>query len=349
MTDKTASRPTTNGRFVARRDNPRRARALAFAAALAALSGAQRARAGAGACDGSRMDVSPEVDRHWRDAIDAACSALHGAAVDSTAHVRFSARGADLLVEVALADGRAASRRLSSTDALLPTLEALVVLPAAPAASNAPPSSAPPSAPPDEAAEFRPRITSVVPDNHSSGIEPSPPPVTTVPGLGIDLGGGFGGRIAAHGYLSAAPGAFAELRLGSWLFGTQLRWDVIGGKSAPLVDVFEMETVLVGITVARRVRVGFGSVDVGLSPRLAVETQTFETGTDGEQSFAATDIRLGAFTRVSFGTSAFRPMLEVDGDLSPSRLRRVAQLDPRLPALPSWSAGLSAGVSWTAP
>jgi hypothetical protein len=238
----------------------------------------------------------------------------------------------DLALEVTVADGRFAARRITSPDALLATLEALIVVPTpeAPLVAEEPP----------------PTITSAWPSLEESAPPPRPAPAES--NVAIELGGALGGRVAAHGYLSAAPAGFAEIRVGSWLLGALIRWDVIGSKSAPLVDVFEMETVVVGIVVARRVGLGFGSIDAGLSPRVAVETQTFEGGT-GEQSLSATDVRLGAFGRLAFGKSALRPIVELDADLSPSRLRRMVQLDPRLPELPSWSAGLSAGLAFTAP
>ena len=157
----------------------------------------------------------------------------------------------------------------------------------------------------------------------------------------------IGGRVAARGYLSADLSGVAELRTDSWLFGTLFRWDFVSDKSAPLVAVFEMETVTAGLLVGRRIPFGFGSFDTGLSPRLVVETQTYEAKA-GEQSKSATDVRLGAFARLAFGKSSLRALVELDGELSPSRLRRIVQLDPLLPALPAWSAGLTAGVMWAA-
>lgn len=282
------------------------------------------------------MRVAGDLQPRWQAAVAHACSAIAElTGVDPGARVRISPVDRDVVtVEVTLADGRFATRRVVSPDALLTTLQALVVVPPS-AAEEAPrepaPSAASASTPRDEA--------------------PAPAPEPTAPhasNVAFELGGSLGGRVAAHGYLSAAPAGFAEVRVGSWLLGALIRWDVIGSKSAPLVDVFEMETVVVGIVTARRVALGFGSIDAGLSPRVAVETQTFEGGA-GEQSLSAIDVRLGAFARLGFGTAALRPILEIDADVSPSRLRRVAQLDPRLPELPSWSAGLSAGLAWTAP
>jgi hypothetical protein len=325
---------------------------LGVGLSVASLSGSAGARAHDRVCDGARIHVAGDVQPRWRAAIDGACSAMATlAGVDPTAHVRMAAIDRDLALEVTLTDGRFASRRVVSPDALLATLEALVVVPPSDAselkeASEASDASAVKT---DDGGE-RAQPPSAMGSTWTRLEEPTPSrPSNGEPTTAIELGGGAGGRVAGHGYLSASVAGFADIRVGNWLLGTLIRWDVIGSKSAPLVDVFEMETVVVGIAVARRFRLGFGSLDAGVSPRLAVETQTFESGAAGESSLSSTDVRLGAFGRVSFGKSALRPIVELDADVSPSRLRRVAQLDSRVPALPSWSAGLSAGLAWTAP
>lgn len=331
-----------------------------MALSVASLAGSADARANDRVCDGARIHVAGDVERRWRAAIDAACSAMATLpGVDPTAHVRMAAIDRDLALEVTLADGRFASRRVLSPDALLATLEALLVVPPSAASEASEVNEVPEVSRASTAkADDGGRVERVQPPSAMGSSstwprleEPAPSqrPANGEPTTAIELGGGAGGRVAAQGYLSASVSGFADIRVGNWLLGTLIRWDVLGTKSAPLVDVFEMETVVAGIAVARRVRLGFGSLDAGVSPRLAVETQTFESGAAGESSLSSTDVRLGAFGRLSFGKSALRPIIEVDADVSPSRLRRVTQLDPRLPALPSWSAGLSAGLAWTAP
>lgn len=320
-----------------------------MALSVTSLSASAGARADEQVCDDARLHVAGDVEPRWRAAIDRACSALATLpGIDPTARVRMVAIDRELALQVTLADGRFASRRVVSPDALLATLEALLVVPPSDAREARQGSDA--KADPDQRGEREeppPAITSAWPRLEEP--TPSPRPSNGEPTTAIELGGGAGGRVAARGYLSASVAGFADIRVGTWLLGTLIRWDLLGSKNAPLVDVFEMETVVVGIVVARRAGVGFGSLDVGLSPRLAVETQTFESGAAGESSLSSTDVRLGAFGRLSFGKSALRPIVELDADVSPSRLRRVVQLDPRLPALPSWSAGLSAGLAWTAP
>jgi hypothetical protein len=333
----------------------RRRFGLGVASSVALLTCSAGARADGRPCDRARIHVVGDVQPRWRAAIDGACTAMTMlTGVDPTAEVRMAAIDRDLALEVTLADGRFASRRVVAPDALLSTLEALLVVPPSePGESDD--ASAPRESRASKAADAAHgesvRPAAVIGSTWPRSEEPGPvePRRNGEATTAIELGGGAGGRVAARGYLSASVAGFADIRVGNWLLGTLIRWDVIGSKSAPLVDVFEMETVVVGIVVARRVGLGFGSLDAGLSPRLAVETQTFESGAAGESSLSATDVRLGAFGRLSFGKSALRPIVELDADVSPSRLRRVAQLDPRLPALPAWSTGLSAGLAWTTP
>ena len=321
------------GHDVTRHRAHRCALGLGVVLCIASTSGVAAARTDEHGCEAARVDVEGDLQPRWQAAVARACSAIAElTGVDPGARVRISPVERDVMVEVTLADGRFAARRVVSPDALLTSLEALVVVP--------------PSAPTEA-----PRAPASSVASATTSAEEAPHPATAAPpasSVAFELGGTLGGRVAAHGYLSAAPAGFAEIRVGSWLLGALIRWDVIGSKSAPLVDVFEMETVVVGIVAARRIALGFGSIDAGLSPRVVVETQTFE-GTAGEQSLSAIDVRLGGFGRLGFGKAALRPIIEIDADVSPSRLRRVAQLDPRLPELPSWSAGLSAGLAWTAP
>lgn len=299
------------------------------------LATAGAARAGTGGCEDPRIRVAGDLSPGWREAIERACAELAALpSTDPSARVRIVPIDQDVLIDVTLADGRFASRHLQSPDALRSTLEALLMVP--------PPRTRPNAV--DAGKEAAPSTETTWP--RTEAPEPAPAPAGS--SVGIELGAGLGGRVAARGYLSVIFGAFAEMRLGPWLFGTVLRWDFLGQKDAPRVDTFELETVGAGLLVGRRIPLPFGSLDTGVTPRLAVETQSYENKT-GEQSVSTTDVRVGAFGRLAFGKAALRAVVEIDAELSPSRLRRTVQLDPLLPPLPAWSAGLSAGLMWAAP
>lgn len=297
------------------------------------LTTARVARAGADGCAALGIRVEGELSAQWQAVLERACLDIDERFTDATAHTRITPVDRDLTVAVTLADGRSTSRRVHVPEALRPTLEALIVLP-----PERRPSAAVADAPPP-------------PPTHQE-LPPAPPPappfVAAEPRVGIELGGGVGARLASHAYRSLAVDAFAQVRVGSWLLGTVFRWDFLGQKEAPLVSTFETETVGAGLLVARRQGFGFGALDVGVTPRLAVETQTYETS-GGEHSLDSTDVRLGAFARLAFGTGALRGLLALDAELSPTRLRRTIRLDPLLPPLAAWSLGVSAGLQWAAP
>jgi hypothetical protein len=291
---------------------------------------------------------------------------------DVTARVRILPADPDLIVEISLRDGRSTIRRVRDPAALTPTLEALLSLPPAEKqASEQPPQRAedpsattrgflaaeqqsPAPAPPRDAsaASEKPRPPAedtATPSPHGKGAESTPQSAVR-----MELGGAAGGRVAGHRYLSFAPGGFAQLRVESLLFGVTARWDAVQGRSSTAVPNFEMDTLAVGVSVGRRWSEAPLRIDVGVSPRLIAETQSYQANPAApseatEQAATQTDLRLGAFARIAFGRGAFRPLLELDAELSPSRLRRDIRIDPVLPPLPSWSAGISAGVAWGEP
>ncbi len=297
-------------------------------------------------CVDPRVRVQAQPDARWFDAIAAACeSTTHAPDSDPNARVRLVPAERDLLVEVVLKDGRATSRRVSATERLGPTLDALLtVLPPSPAPANTSTSTSTtaPSPPGADDPHERPPV------------EPSPAPraVTTVveAPFGVDVGAGLASRVSgSEGYMSFAVDAFGELRLGRLLIGMAARWDMFEGPvaKAPPLNL-EMQTVALGLLMGRRFAPSFGNVDLGITPRFIVELQAYDSLTsEQEKNDSATDIRVGAFGRLALGHGAFRPFAELDAELSPARIRRSIHIDPVLPPLPAWSTGLSLGVMWS--
>lgn len=285
-------------------------------------------------CEDARVRIQGRPDERWLEPIVRACEDLRTMPdSDGTARVRIVPAGHDLIVDVLLKDGRSTLRRVEQPGSLKSTLEALLTIPPSPRTPPPPVPTPPPVA--------TPSLVNEVPNERP----PAPPPATI--SVGVELGGSVGGRIAGgQGYLSFAPGGFAQIRVGDWLFGMGARWDVIQLKRDVGVNNFEMETIGAGISVARRFRPSFGDIDLGISPRLLAETQSYLTSAVDERADTKTDVRFGAFTRAAFGRAPLRLFVEADGELSPGRIRRDIRVDPALPPLPSWSAGLSVGAVW---
>lgn len=271
---------------------------------------------------------------------------------DANARVRIVPAGPDLIVEVVLKDGRSTLRRVQEPSHLRTTLEALLTVPPELPAPPTPAGSSP-AALAGRSAEPpppQPLVNEVGDERSPAPTKPSPSP-----NFGVEIGGAVGGRLAGREYYSLAPAGFAQLRARDWLFGMTVRWDVLQWKSDVPVSNFEMETLGAGLSVARRFRPSYGLLDVGLSPRLLAETQSFQ-GRPGaspaeqdEEADTQTDVRLGAFVRTALSNAPLRLFVELDAELSPGRLRRDIRIHPALPPLPSWSAGIGLGVTWGEP
>lgn len=288
-------------------------------------------------CDDPRVRVDGAPAERWLDAIRRACAELAEMPdSDPTSRVRLSPAGKDLDVEVVLEDGRTALRRVRDPVRLKATLDALLTLPPSSRRAEAAPPPPSPAAPASNRSE----------DDGVDRTKPMPPE----PRLGFEVGVGVGGRFAgAQAYLSVAPNAYGALHIDDWLIGIGARWDVLQIKDDVGLSDFEMDTVGADLSVARRWHLGGWSLDIGASTRLLVETQSFRTPAGYEDTDAQTDLRLGPFARAELGRSSLRPMVALDGEISPGRIRRDIRVGPELPVLPAWSVGLSAGVAWGTP
>ena len=302
-------------------------------------------------CEDPRVRIQGRPDGRWLEPIVRACEELRTMPDgDATARVRIVPAGADLIVEVALKDGRSTLRRVQDPSHLRTTLEALLTVPPTP---PSPPggSAEIPSGRIAEPSRAPQPLVNELGDEHSQASATRAPP----PSFGVEIGGAVGGRLAGREYYSLAPAGFAQLQARDWLLGMTVRWEVLQWKSDVAVSNFEMETLGAGLSVARRFHPSFGLLDVGLSPRLVAETQSFQ-GRPGaspaeqdEEADTQTDVRLGAFVRTALSNAPLRLFVELDGELSPGRVRRDIRIHPALPPLPSWSAGIGVGVTWGEP
>ncbi len=273
-------------------------------------------------CRAAAIRVVERLPERWLEPLARACSVI--AAMpdrDPTARAVVSPSRDDLNVQVALEDGRVTTRLIRSPEELMPTLEALFTLPTFPSAA--------------------PRA--VVAEDPSDGPRDRVAPAAP---LGVEIGGGIAGRIAGPGtYLLASPSIFAQVRSGPWLGGIGLRWETLERFTGTGPPGFEADALALSLSVARRVHAGFPQIDVGVSPRLVSQTQTYQPPS-GETSGTSTDIRTGAFVRAAFGRGPVRLLLEADAEISPTHLQREIRIDPSSPQLPGWSAGLTGGAVW---
>jgi hypothetical protein len=276
--------------------------------------------------------------------------------IDRCAHVTLTLRDAAIGVEVELPDGRSASRLVSRREDVVPTLEALLLVPqrnalvptsTAEPSRGMPPAASAMAAPPEEPAPSPAGVGDVplhrelaVPDRDASGSASR-----HEPSLGIELSVLTGARVGG-GQSSVGLGALSLLDLSGWLVGFEGRADryhaTPGASPGGALEV----AVLAGR------RFGFDEVALDLTAGLAAVMQgtaTFEatvgnTGTTVSESRSSTVPRLLAGARVTFSAhSTLRTFVGLDGEVGPPRADGTDV--PGAPRLPVATLGLALGAT----
>ena len=310
--------------------------ALIVSFSLAALGDAQ-AEAVSFSCSDSRLTVDGSVAVRWTEAIVMLCESL-AVLPDLDAHVaiRIVASGRDVILEATLTDGRTALRRVRAPAELGPALEALATMPP-PLALERPIAPTPPLPVAVPAARAVAEV--------SPALSPHPP---HPPHLGVELGFALDLRLeGTPSYVSTGPTGYASLRAGAWGIGFLARWQIVQSLARSAPESLEMDTVAFGFFAARRFALAPAvRLDLGLAASMLIETQSIVIDDDDELTASTVDARVGPLTRLSLGDGAWRFVVSLDADLSPSRLRRSARVDPVAPTLPSYGIGLAVGTTW---
>jgi hypothetical protein len=296
--------------------------------ALATLATPAGVSARTEGCADPRITVIGALDERWLASLARACAALATMPDrDPTGRLSVSPSGRGLVLQVTSGSGKSATRHVDEPAALLPTLEALLVIPPGARAAQA--------------------VEAEAPDRASAPAEGAP--VVNDEHLAIFVGGTVGARLSGpQTFLFASPGAFFEVAMGAWAIALGMRWDELLVAEDIVVPGFEMDAVSVTVSVARRWPSSFGAVELGLAPRLIAESQSFRPPT-GERGGTSTDIRPALVARLEVGRRRTRFLVDLDADVSPGRLRRELRIDPELPHLQGWSVGLAVGAAWGAP
>jgi hypothetical protein len=286
-----------------------------------------------GVCRDPRVTVEGELEARWLASVIEMCESLERLPnVDPTARLRVVPDGQDVVIEVSVADGRRALRKVSSPEDLGLTVEALITLPPLP--------------------EPKPIVEKPPPGPTAASERqaPKPQPSRASPDAsGIAFEGGvlLAGRISrSPTYTSLGPEGHAGLRAGAWTLGIAARWDAVDTLQDDTYAGFEMEGAAVGVFAAHRVVALSGfALEAGGSALVVSETQSVQAA-EGEKAGSATDLRAGILARASFGGGPLVFLTQLDADLSPTRVRKTLRIDEALPPLPAWSAGFGLGVGW---
>jgi hypothetical protein len=306
--------------------------AIPFALTLAAALLAAPARAGTG-CTGPEVRSDGRVPPGFARALAALGDELRAVGdVDSCGVVTVFGAGDAVLVQVTLGDGRGVTRRVVRPDELSATVASLLV--------------APPKTQDDPVVRLP---TTAAPATSSPHDLPPPPPAQApIPRepARIEIGGGLSGRMSGAHYLGAGLGAFGQVALGRILLGATFRASPFEVRADDNPRGFHLSTSSLAAMAGRRTRIGPVQADWLGGPALVVEHEERHEADGSEISAGSVDVRLAAQARFAPPGSGFRLYGAVDGEVSPGRFFGESNRpDRRLPPLPTWSLGLSVGVT----
>jgi hypothetical protein len=318
-----------------------------FSGALAAF-GASRALAADPACSAIAVAVDAGVRARWPELPGQVRQAFEARTdIDACARIELTMNEGSIAVGVTLPDGRSASRQASRREDVLPTLEALLLVPRPAAAVGldawAPsiPASAPTPAVQATAIPVVP-VHVAVPQRDEVGARWASYPPSR---LRIELSVLTSARIG-DGQTSVGLGALSLLDIGGWLVGFEGRADRdqrIGGGHAPGTA---LELAALG---GRRFRFQNLALDFVGGPAVALRgagtgTRVTPGGSPSSQPSSGTVPRALLGAHLIFGArSSFRAFIGVDGEFGPPNAPGENPSDEF--RLPVWTAGLALGAT----
>jgi hypothetical protein len=329
-----------------------------------AVLGPGRARAETLPCSPMVIEADASVTIRWPGLLDQVHEAFDARDdIDRCARVRLTSRSAVIAVEVVLPDGRSAVRSVSRREDVVPTFEALLLVPEhgdpapteALAASASSPPPAAPTDPPSEASPGPARDVSIgrapASPARDAPAAPSPPAPSRVR---VELSLATGARIG-DGQTGVGLGALSFLEIAGWLVGFEARVDRYRMLSDAPPDVAPSGGALeLALRAGRRIRYHDIAVDIDGGLAAAWQgTSTFEsvspaTGTAMSGSSSSTVPRLLLGARMHFGArSMLHPFVGIDGEYGPPRANG-ADL-PGAPRLPIATLGLALGGALETP
>lgn len=306
-----------------------------------AISAAAPARAAGQPCPSIFVDADDGVLARWPELperIREAFAERHD--VDTCARVHLGFHDGSIELAVSLPDGRSASR-LTRPEAVVPGLEALLLVPRS--GDEAPPEPGPTPPSGETSTHFEPTAIAVVRNDST----PTPTSAAAPPRrFAVELSLATSVRLG-DGQTSAGLGATSFLDAASWLVGFGARVDSYGGSAAG--ETGDSPTALeVEALVGRRFRFGTWMLDAVAGPALALrgDWSVMPAGamsTVGSSSSHGDLVPRGLVRgRLTLGArSTVRTFVGIEGE--------VGEAGPVPPGatrgLPSWSAGAALGVT----
>jgi hypothetical protein len=290
--------------------------------------------------------LSPALLNHIRETFEGRAD------IDQPASVKLTRRDGAIVVEVLLPDGRSAVRSVSRQEDVIPTLEALLLVPQRSTAAQA---ATPEPATAEPAAERAPPALGqgpAVPDRATSSL-PSPAQNPSHPRIEVSVAAG---ARAGDGQTGVGLGASSDVEFSGWLVGLDGRIDRYRNGS---VSEGALRLALLG---GRRFRFDDLALDLVAGPGVTVqgtevvEARSSTLGTVITRSSPGPVPRLVLGSRMNFGArSTLHTFLGVDGEIGPGSGARSTEPfnAPDLPVkdhrLPAWTVGFAFGATVGAP
>jgi hypothetical protein len=335
----------------------RYASSFVFSGALAALA-ASRAFAADPACSPIAVAVDATVRARWPELPGLVREAFEARAdIDACARVEIASNEGSIAVGVTLPDGRSALRHVSRQEDVMPTLEALLLVPRPAAAALGVTTSAPSiqASAPAQAVQAT-AIPAVpvhvaVPERGEMETRRALDPPSR---LRIELSVLAGARVG-DGVRSVGLGALSFLDIGGWLVGFEGRADRderVGGGHAGAA----LELAALG---GRRFRFQNLALDVvggpavalrGAGTGIAVAPVRPGASPDPGAANSSSQSGVGTVPRALFGAhlvvgarSSFRTCIGLDGEFGPANAPGGTPGDGF--RLPVWTVGLALGAT----
>jgi hypothetical protein len=333
----------------------RKARRLVSAALLCVFAAAP-ALARARTCPTLALSADARVRERWPELVDRIPGSFADRAdVDACARVELELEGDAVVVSVTLPDGRAASRTVASEHDVIPTLEALLLVP-----ESAQPTAA--ENPRPAAVSAAPRLPRATPKHRAAGsvtgaLDGGPASAEENAGreFGIELSVVTGAR-AGDGQYGFGAGALSFLEVHGWLLGFLGRVDAYRSFAGSDPES-ALELAVLG---GRRLYLGGVALDLVAGPAIAMKGVTFarteQVGADELQpmpppeptsepsSGAVPRFQLGV--RLGFGgRSILRTFVGVDGEVGPRHADSPSSLLVYSSRMPAYTLGLNFGAT----
>jgi hypothetical protein len=301
-------------------------------------------------CLSVAVEADPVVRGRWPELTTDLREALDGRSdLDACALIQVKSVEGSIAVEVSLPDGRSASRHVKHREDVVPTIEALLLLPRAsePAIESPVEAPAPPAARPTLVVDAR-QVASPAIEAQSSTPPPGAPPSRLRIELSITLSAHVG-----DGQKAAGVGAMSLLDIAGWLVGFDGRADRYDGTGSAPAPMGALE---IGVLGGRRFRSRDLAFDLVAGPALAlrggsgstvapVQSGSMMNTVMQSSSREALVPRLRLGGRLTFrARSVVRTFLGVDGEVGD-----VGPIGPgplgETHGLPAWTVGLAVGVA----